>query len=123
MDDKTREALEGSIKKWEAIVARTGKDRGAYNCPLCELFYNCESPHEEGVLPEHDMCWGCPVSTRTGQRACGHTPYPEWSDEAARVYDSDFRTLRMGGWSATTDKLLDLAKQELEFLKSLRDEK
>jgi hypothetical protein len=38
MDEKTLEALKGSIRKWEAIVDGTGEDDGADNCPLCHMF-------------------------------------------------------------------------------------
>ena len=46
MDKATREALLGSIEKWERIVAGTGEDRGTLNCPLCTKFY-----FEDGAGP------------------------------------------------------------------------
>ena len=43
--EETKEALEGSIRKWELIYANAGADEGIDNCPLCELF--------------NDECTGC----------------------------------------------------------------
>lgn len=63
MDDKTLEALKGSIKKWEGIVAGTIENQGALNCPLCQLFNTS------------DECDGCPVKERTGEDFCEGSPY------------------------------------------------
>ena len=38
MNARTWKALEGSIKKWEDIVAGKRGDRGSRNCPLCREF-------------------------------------------------------------------------------------
>jgi hypothetical protein len=38
MDAETLEALKGSIKKHENILAGTGRDKGQKNCPLCQMF-------------------------------------------------------------------------------------
>lgn len=65
MDDRTKEALEGSIKKWEGIVDGTIIDRGQDNCPLCQLFFE-------------NSCRGCPVSIRSGKRFCRNTPYDDY---------------------------------------------
>lgn len=62
MDPKTLEALHGSIAKWEAIVAGTGKDHGCENCPLCILF-------------DEPDCGDCPVKQRTGRPFCEGSPY------------------------------------------------
>lgn len=94
MDAKTLKALEGSIKKWEAIVAGTGIDAGSINCPLCGLFY-------------YNECFGCPVLEKTQQRFCKRSPYVEYAD----LRDEE----------CTADKVLrDAAKKELDFLKSLK---
>lgn len=68
MDAKTFEALKGSIQKWERIVEGTGRNYGAVDCPLCELFNRYE----------HDLCAGCPVSESTGRLGCGGTPYENY---------------------------------------------
>lgn len=67
MDEKTREALEGSIEKWRGIVAGTEIDRGATNCPLCIMFND-----------EDAVCDGCPVKERTGFDQCRNTPYDDY---------------------------------------------
>ena len=59
---KTLKALQGSIKKWENIVAGTGVDRGTENCPLCQLYIN-------------NRCEGCPVKKKTQLIGCLGTPY------------------------------------------------
>ena len=98
MDERTLTALEGSIKKWEAIVAGTGVDAGPKNCPLCQAF------HEDFLSPDNkgNGCRGCPVYEKTGEYGCGGSPYDAYEDtddEEEKQY---------------------AAEQELEFLKSLR---
>jgi hypothetical protein len=90
MDDRTRRALEGSIRKWEAIVAGTGEDWGTSNCPLCTEFYAF-------VGVDGDNCRGCPVRERTGYGLCDGSPYERYVPGN-----------REG------------AQEELDFLKSLR---
>lgn len=93
MDADTLKALQGSIEKWEAIVAGTGEDKGAKNCPLCQMF------HPDYVEPETfaESCNGCPVKDRTKQDGCNGSPYMEFCEDA------------------TTEN----AQKELDFLKSL----
>ena len=93
MDAKTLEALEGSIKKWEAVVAGTGIDNGHRNCPLCGLFF-------------YNGCLGCPVSNKTQQTRCCGSPYEEYRDLRER--------------KCTREELRNAAKKEVDFLKSLR---
>ena len=53
MNAKTIAILNGSARKWEKIVASPdGLDKGASNCPLCDLFYD-------------DSCKDCPVVVMT----------------------------------------------------------
>lgn len=66
MDNLTLEALRGSVKKWQAIVDGTGKNRGPSDCPLCKLFFFVR------------LCVGCPVFERTGETGCGGTPYMDY---------------------------------------------
>lgn len=63
MAPEVLEALRGSIKKWEAIVAGTGTDNGHRDCPLCQMFLQIST------------CRGCPVMARTGKPECRGTPY------------------------------------------------
>lgn len=106
MDNRTLKALKGSIRKWEAIVAGVGYDRGTANCPLCRLFYD-----QEGVIPTDDgpvevgSCAGCPVAEHVGANLCDDTPYYEVGlglDELA-----------------TEPEQIARAQAELDFLKSL----
>ena len=96
MDKRTRTALEGSIAKWEAIVAGTGTDEGTENCPLCQLFFDKRDPMG-------DYCEGCPVKERTGQTCCEGSPYQEWSTNPY----------------ASEDEAKRLAQAEVDFLRSL----
>jgi len=95
--EKTSRALEQAIRKWEAIVAGSGRDLGPENCALCQLFY-------------YKNCVGCPVYQSTGLRYCAGSPYEEWS-----YYG--YRSATDGGDIVP----YELAKKELEFLKSLRN--
>lgn len=97
MDERTLTALQGSIAKWEAIAAGTGKDDGTANCPLCEEFYG-------------DDCVECPVKERTGQRACAGSPYDEWTESIG--------IFKVGG-RADTPARVALAIAEVDFLRSL----
>jgi hypothetical protein len=69
MNNETLEALKGSVKKWEAIVAGIGVDDGIANCPLCQMFNAAEST---------DSCIGCPVALRTAKPYCKDIPYGDW---------------------------------------------
>jgi hypothetical protein len=64
MNKKTLQALKGSIRKWEKIVAGTGVDNGHCNCPLCKVF--------------PIACLGCPVYEKTGFDDCAESPYQKW---------------------------------------------
>lgn len=103
MPARTLEALKGSIAKWEAIVAGTGKDHGTSNCPLCAEFFD-------------DYCVGCPVRKKTGFSVCRQTPYKDWSS-AIRAKFSPFEPA-----TASTSELVALAQAELDFLRSLLPE-
>lgn len=98
MDKRTREALEGSINKWQAIVAGTEYDQGSYNCPLCHLFnHHASDP----------TCVGCPVATATGMVGCDGTPYETFCEHSTNGY-------------ARSPSAKRVARAELDFLISLR---
>lgn len=103
MDAKTLKALKGSIRKWEAIVAGTGADKGGKNCPLCKLFAT-------GV--SIGKCKGCPVRQKTGFEECRDTPYYDFAME------STFRAEDRGR-VADTPEAKAAAQAELDFLRSL----
>lgn len=98
MDERTKAALEGSIAKWRGISERTVVDEGSANCPLCQAFPAIN-------------CAGCPVATRVGKSGCVGTPYDEW--EWYRVSDP----------AKYPDEAIEVARAELAFLESLREEK
>lgn len=100
MDERTLAALQGSIEKWRAIEAGTGKDNAAWNCPLCALF----------LL--QGGCNGCPVFARTGAESCQDTPFVEWV--AVQLKED-----RGHPFLAITDRHKALARAEREFLESL----
>ena len=101
MNAKTLQALQGSIEKWQQIVATTkAEDRGVANCPLCGIFWN-------------RGCQGCPVSAVTGRSGCIGSPYAEWS---AHINNhADLLARRCPGCK----ECLRLAEAELDFLVGL----
>jgi len=105
MDKETLEALERSIKKWEAIVAGKGEDRGGENCALCELFAEYE-------------CVGCPVHTEIGETNCQGTPFHEWVNHHEERHPESFSE----ALKVECSECKELAQKELEFLKSLLPE-
>ena len=105
MNQETLTALKGSIEKWKKIVAGTGEDHGQENCPLCALFYK-----DDGSQEEDKECVGCPVMKKTGDPYCTSSPYVAWLDASP---SGEIPT------KASSPALLDAAKQELAFLKSL----
>ena len=105
MDDRTLEALRGSIEKWEAIERGDGQDLGISNCPLCHLFVE-------------ECCQDCPVGITTGLYGCNGSPYGEFrralTDAAGEVAVSiDEAPLD------EASRLKRLARDEREFLESL----
>lgn len=104
MDTKTAEALEGSIEKWEKIVRGEGKDEYNENCPLCKEF--------KLTLTQ---CGDCPVNNRNSRDGCTGTPWTAWDKHQKKSHsDSPYRVIMC------TD-CKDLAQQEVDFLKSLRE--
>lgn len=112
MNERTKAALEGSIKKWEQIILGEAVDKGTDNCPLCQLFFA-------------KYCVGCPVRKRTGVSSCRLTPYAAMHE----AYDQELRDL-VGGRIWWTDpkacvigpKTMEVAIKEHEFLCSLRED-
>jgi hypothetical protein len=100
MDELTLTALQGSIAKWEAIVAGTGKDDGPLNCPLCAQF------HPDYRTDGRIACEGCPIS-EAGYPGCSNDEY------------SDFCVSRSDGEAALMHAA---AVGELALLKSLLPE-
>lgn len=106
MKKSTLKALEGSIIKWEGIVAGIGVDNGVDNCPLCQKFAD--------PRPFTPACGGCPVREAAGIPYCRGTPYEEWVD----LFDNnDYPHEIRDSFDKPRAKVI--AKKELEFLKSL----
>ena len=99
MNAQTLKALKGSIRKWEEIVAGTGKDMGIYNCPLCVLFFERDKDYSK-------RCIGCPVRKATGEPDCSGSPYDNW-DYSNELYIPE------------NEEATAAAQAELDFLKSL----
>lgn len=100
MDAETLEALRGSIQKWEKIVAGTGSNGGAYNCPLCLKFNTALNGGTKC------RCFGCPVFAATGQHGCNGSPYERYEELED---DGDLNE----------EEMQEVAEEELAFLKSL----
>jgi hypothetical protein len=96
-----RRALEGSIRKWERIVAGTGSDLGSDNCPLCQLYLRRK---------QSAPCDGCPVMERTGKPFCAGSPYETWSSAEEEL---------VSRLTVQSEEDRRLAQAELDFLKSL----
>lgn len=118
MNARTRKALEGSIKKWTAIVEWRGEDKGPDNCNLCKRFPGCFIS---------DTGERCPVYRATGTFDCMDSPYMDWVDA---VYE-DYNQLIGDGEDAYDHRLSipvfgprtqRAAEAELKFLISLLPE-
>ena len=105
MTTKTLKALNGTIKKWEKIVAGTGADEGSTNCPLCKFFVD---------LP---FCYGCPIADFTKESGCFNTPWSKWLSHQYNRHDAKTE-LRVH-----CPTCRELAEEELRFLKSLLPKK
>ncbi len=98
------DALEGSIRKWEGILRGDTEDLLSLNCPLCKKYLG------------QGNCFGCPVQIRTGQRGCISTPYILWNEHQHTHY-------QYKGRYTHCEKCIQLAQQELDFLRGLRKPK
>lgn len=108
MDERTLTALQGSIAKWEAIVAGTGKDGGPLNCPLCREF------HPDYRTDHSTNCEGCPIAT-AGFAGCANEEYEAFCRASDR--------LEMDGEDNTAATRMHAAAiGELAFLKTLLPE-
>jgi len=107
--------LELSIRKWEAIVKALKKyffvvDGGPSTCGLCAK-YRVELCNSR----DFDIaCDGCPVKKKTGLDGCRSTPYSDYS-KATETWDLISNIV--------PEDVRQLAKNELEFLKSLKEER
>jgi hypothetical protein len=98
MDEKTLEALRGSIRKWESIAAGIGVDAGSTNCPLCHLFVDGD-------------CYGCPAS-KWGD--CIDTPFEEFGDHVWHEHGQSTFPIQ-----PYCPECRRLAQKEVDYLRSL----
>ncbi len=98
MTKETLAALEGSIRKWEAIVRGEGDDYGRENCPLCQLY---------------TLCAGCPIHEDTKISECRKTPYKNWERHQYQSYGDQLPFVVL------CPRCEELAQAELDYLKGL----
>ena len=111
MDERTLEALKGSIAAWEQKLANPDPSVisvGITACPLCTIFFD-----EKDNRSYH--CSGCPVRETVGATLCYRTPYTAARQALIRWRDEPDSTLRAHDWYKA-------CKTEIEFLKSLLPE-
>jgi len=99
------QALDGSIVKWQDIVAGDAIDKGDEDCPLCRHYRHNRTNMQAN-------CDECPVSIDTGESLCQGSPYDQWLD--ATGYGADYEQAN------TNSKSMKAAVSELEYLKELR---
>ena len=103
MSDHIDNELEDSIKKWQDIIAGNDGDKGSINCSLCQQYLN-------------DGCIGCVVQRDANQSFCYGTPFREWFNHHKKEH-----SMVIGrGRRIECPTCLELAKKELDYLKSLR---
>lgn len=113
MDQRTRDALEGSIEKWRKIAACKGEDHGTNNCPLCLMFYKKVQLAADDGGSWTGRCHGCPVYENTELHCCDGTPYDAW------VQSCDTPVNQWNPPDYTAEQIA-AAQAELDFLISLR---
>lgn len=106
--DKGESPLDISIKKWEDIVNGVGNDEGLDNCALCYVYSNGDGGDDD--------CDCCPVKMDTGEPYCAETPFQRFGLHVTNCEVCDL--------SVEPEKYcsnaIELAKVELEYLKSLK---
>jgi len=95
--------LQYSVEKWEEIAEEKIAEKGAETCALCLFFLS-------------DNCERCPVKERTGRINCVGSPFIAWRAHHAAMHSHKSRM-------AYCPVCKIMAKQELNFLKSLLEEK
>lgn len=95
------EALEREVEEASLKLIYTG---GASTCALCYMHLNKE-------------CRFCPVMEKTNKDYCFDTPQ---KDYAAIIHDSDFFEYPESDPSKIIYDLIEAAKNEIDFLRSLK---
>ena len=105
---EVREALRGSIEKWEGIANGSLKDEGASNCPLCKMFLL-------GLYGRY--CIGCPIQIDTGRDMCVGSQYMEWV--LSFPWQTNLTSARPHFTYARTKKQFAAARAMVRYLKRL----
>lgn len=105
MKRKIAKALEGSIRKWEKIVAEKGSDKGPTNCPLCTLFL---------PMSEVTSCRDCPVGSSFKTDVDCSPQFEAWIEHQQDEHLGEPNIVHCS-------ECEKLARKELEFLESLRE--
>ena len=71
MDNEAKEALGNSVLKWFKVLSTQELEKGARDCPLCELYIDQD-------------CMFCPIPNKVGKRFCKGTPYIGWTNSTGR---------------------------------------
>jgi len=102
-------ALQRSVEKWRLILDDCGKDRGADDCALCQIFNIRQS------VFSNEECVGCPVFIATDKKFCEKTPYAEWVEHQRITHKSPLREFR----KIECDECRKIAEREKSFLNGL----
>lgn len=124
MKPETLEALKKSIEHWERLSSGDGTERyGPGYCALCMKFNKgfIQSTKGEGFKIQRGNCDGCPVAAKTGKDCCEGTPYTEL-EKAERNFEETNGLFDDKDWTSS-DEFVEIAKRELEFLRSLLADK
>lgn len=113
--EETKEALEGSIRKWELIVSGKGIDDGAANCPLCQLF---QRDSDDKWEDDYDDCEGCPMQY-VGYSNCYCHEYLTWTYHIRHMH-LDPQVWYSGTYKVYCPECENLANDMVTLLKSLR---
>ena len=108
MDEKTKEALESSIKHWEQLSTVDNEQDivlGARACALCKMFLL-------NVAEEENDCLECPLYLKTNKVLCDFHTY----HSAYNAY------ILLSNESTDFTEFHKAANEMLELLKSLREE-
>jgi hypothetical protein len=106
VDQEMLDAIDGSIRKWEDILAGRKEDRGTGNCPLCQNYH---------VTPGFlEPCKNCPVMGDSGAKCCDGTPYKAWKEHHDSFHNDLPRTIRC-------EQCAMLAYKELEYLRGMKN--
>ena len=107
INEKAKNALISSIKKWKDIAYLDGKDYGKDNCPLCLIYSN------DFLIGKR--CGNCPIAIYVGKTGCFGTPYEIWESHQRKYH---FPLLPR---KARCGICKSIAEDEIKFLNFLKN--